>query len=193
MLKILAALTITAFVLASGPSAAQQPMDKLGVPGPVAFNGKEFSLAWMSNPSPTYIKQEYLPDGQDVKSYGEMFIIEAVTSGSSPASAAGAQVEALKKRKGSDPVVNYEIIQHPSSGDILLDFLISDASSGQIIVEWNAYRYTKQGKDGVALYAISTRGYGDGAKPFLANLKTSRPAAIKALADMTLPPLKPAP
>lgn len=184
-----------ALVLAQ-PVLAQSAADHLGVPGPVQFQGVDFGLAWTSNPSPTYFKQEYVPAGQKVEAYQDMFLIEAVTAGITPAAAASGMVEQLKQRKaGGDPLVNYEIVSNPDTGEILLDFLLSDSSTGTLIVEWNAYRYTALGggKDGIALYAISRRGYGDQAKDFLGGLKTMRPAAIAALAKMAVPTLKPTP
>src|SRR5690606_31522441 len=43
------------------PVHAQSPQERLGVPGPVVFQGTAFALAWSSNPSAGYFKQEYLP------------------------------------------------------------------------------------------------------------------------------------
>lgn len=184
-------------VMATGaatlPASAQSVQEMLGVPGPVRFQDTEFALAWSSRPFHNYIKQEYVPAGEAPEHFNQMFMIEADTD-TSPQAAASAQVDFLKKRKGSDPVVNYALIRNDATGEIILDFLISDASTGEAIVEWNAYRYAPLAEGGgVALYAISRRGYGDGAKPFLQGLKDSRHPAINALAAFDAPKLTPAP
>jgi hypothetical protein len=182
-----------AFVGATAlPASAQSVKEMLGVPGPVRFQDTEFALASTSRPFPNYIKQEYVPAGEEPEHFSQMFMIEADTK-ASPQAAVAAQVDMLKKRKGADPVVNYDLIRNDATGEIILDFLMSDASGGEVIVEWNAYRYAPLGaKGGVALYAISRRGYGDGAKPFLQGLKQNRHPAINALAAFDAPKLTPA-
>jgi hypothetical protein len=175
------------------PARAQPATDLLGVPGPISFQGTQFDLAWTSHPADGYFKQEYLPAGERLERFNQMFIIEALES-STPDAAAAAQVDMLEKRKGSDPVVNYAVLRNDAAGEIILDFILSDSSTGTDIVEWNAYRYAPlDGHRGVALYAISRRGYGEGTLDFLQELKQSRPPAIDALAAFDAPPLKPSP
>lgn len=167
------------------PATAQT--DAIGAPGPIVFEEVEFALAWTSNPSETYFKQEYVPAGQTVERFEDMFMIDVLTNGTSPEAAAAAMVQSLDQRKGSDPVVNYDVIRNDQTGEIILDFLLSDSSSGTMIVEWNAYRYAPLDK-GLVLYAISRRGYGeDGARALLAGLKERRQSAINTLAQMDVP------
>lgn len=171
------------------PAFAQSAKDMLGAPGPITFQDTQFALAWSANPSAGYFKQEYLPAGQKLERYDQMFMVEASRSGT-PEGAAAAKLAMLKKRKGSDPTVNWDIIRNNATGEIILDFILSEKD----IVEWNAYRYARLGKTGgIALYAISRRGYGDKARDFLVNLKQSRPLAIKALAAFVAPVLEPKP
>lgn len=182
----LAILAATLIALAM-PAAAQD--DAIGAPGPIVFEETQFDLVWTSHPTETYYKQEYVPDGQAVESYAEMFMIDLLTEGATPQSAAADMVAGLEQRKGSDPVVNFELLSNEATGEIILDFLLSDSSSGATIVEWNAYRYVPHG-EGLALFAISRRGYGnDGAVEFIGGLGEWRRASIEALATMELPQL----
>ena len=185
-------VVLTGFI--APPANAQAVEDMLGVPGPVDFQGTDFVLAWNSRPVPNYTKQEYVPAGETPERFNQMFMIEADTM-ASPEAAAAAQVDMLEKRKGSDPVVNYDLIRNDATGEIILDFLMSDAGTGTVIVEWNAYRYAPLARSGgVALYAISRRGYGeDGARAFLKAPKQNRPPATDALAAFDAPKLTPAP
>lgn len=165
--------------------------DVLGIPGPISLDGESYALAWSSQPSPSYRKQEYLPAGQQLASYTQMVMVEAMTGGATIQDAVAIKVDMLKQRKATDPLVNYDVIRNDSTGDMMLDFIMSDRSTGTLIVEWNAYRYTKL-DDGVALFAVSRRGYGDQAKAFLVGLKSMRPKTINALAKLTLPAVVPA-
>lgn len=171
------------------PATAFAQEDFFGVPGPIQFEGQDYALAWSSNPSKGYIKHEYVPSGQSVEAYDRMVIIETVEGAITPMQAAVAQIQSLEQRKASDPLVNHELIQNDSTGEIILDFLVSDLAANPTIVEWNAYRYSPlPGKDGVVLFAISQRGYGDdGGADFLGALPNARPRMIGALAAQPLP------
>jgi hypothetical protein len=188
MLLRLAAAVIASVSLVA-PVAAQEEL--LGIPGPIVFEETAFELAWTSHPAPAYYKQEYVPAGQVVESYAEMFMVDVLIEGQTPESAAATMIAGLEERKtNGDPVVNYDMISNDATGELILDFLISDTSSGEIIVEWNAYRYspTADGSGGLTLFAISRRGYGeDGATQFLEGLTGWRETSIQELAVMDLP------
>jgi len=180
-------------VMAVLPSTAQS--DMLGVPGPISFEGENYALAWTSKPSGNYVKQEYLPEGQRVETYEDMILVEAVIGNMTPMEAAAAKVQSLEARRGRDPVLNYDLLQNDATGEVLLDFLVSDLESSPIIVEWNAYRYQPlPGGDGVVLMGISRRGYDEaGGTSFMQVLGAMRSEAIKALTAMSFPEVSIAP
>lgn len=160
--------------------------DAVGAPGPFVLEGESFELAWTSHPTDTYYKQEYVPEGQSVEAYEQMFMVDVQTDGTSVGEAAGSMVDGLKQRQATDPVVNFALIENEATGEIILDFLLSDDSSGTVIVEWNAYRYVSL-EDGVAMFGISRRGYDEGASELLKGLKGWRMGTIEALAGLDLP------
>jgi hypothetical protein len=86
-------------------------------------------------------------------------------------------------------VANYDIRQNEATGEVLLDFLVSDLAADPVVVEWNGYRYAPLAEgEGVALFAISRRGYGeDGARSFMGGLSAMRGEAINALSALELP------
>ena len=188
MLRLAAAAIVSIGLV--GSAVAQEEM--LGIPGPITFEGTDFELAWTSHPSPTYYKQEYVPAGEAVESYIQMFMVDVLTDGQTPESAAAAMIAGLDERKANgDPVVNYDMISNEETGELILDFLLSDTSSGNIIVEWNAYRYSPSADGtGLTLFAISRRGYSEeGATEFLGALTSWRQTTIQELAVMELPPI----
>ena len=160
--------------------------DAVGAPGPFVLEGESFELAWTSHPTETFYKQEYLPQGQSLKAYEQMFMVDVLTNGLSVREAAGTMVDGLKERQENDPVVNFALIENETTGEIILDFVLSDDSSGTVIVEWNAYRYVPL-EDGVAMFGISRRGYDDRASELLRGLKSWRMGTIEALARLELP------
>lgn len=184
---------IAATLLLAAPALAQS--DQLGVPGPISFEDRAYELAWTAQPSDNYFKQEYVPEGQSVETYSEMVLVEAVAGAITPMQAAALQVQSLEARRGSDPVFNYDIIQNEATGEVLLDFLVSDLAADPVVIEWNAYRYVPLAEgEGVALFAVSRRGYGEeGARSFMGGLGAMRSAAIKALSAHDLPAIAIAP
>lgn len=184
------------FVLAAiSPALAQPVTDYLDVPGPIVLGDTSYDLAWSAKPAPDYTKQEYLPAGQTVDSFERMVIVEFLVGDATPASIAQSQVAMLEERKASDPLVNMDLLINDATGDVILDFVVSAAdANGDIIVEWNAYRYasatTSDGQSGGLLFAVSHRAYGDAdAKTFLADLATLRSEQIDLIAAAPLPAL----
>ncbi len=191
----LAASALVAMGLVTAPALAQDVADPLGVPGPIAFDGKEYLLAWSSQPTPDYTKQEYVPAGDSVETYDSMIMVEFIVADLTPLDMAAAQVDVLNERKASDPLVNMDLIQNDQTGEVLLDFIVSSRDqNGQTIVEWNAYRYasaeTTDGEMGGLLFAVSHRAYGDDAsRAFMTELSALRTEQLQALASAPLPAL----
>lgn len=189
-MKIRSTLAIAALAASLATAALAQAIDRLGVPGPISFGEQSYALAWSAEPSPGYVKQEYVPQGQTVEAYKQMILVERVAGSVKVADAVRAQTEMLNKRKGTDPLVNMDVIQNEATGEILLDFIVSDKNAkGDVIVEWNGYRYAPlKAGEGVVLFGVSNRATGiEEARTFLTNLKTTRPATIKALTEAPIP------
>lgn len=178
---------IFALIMMATPAAAQV-VDYLGVPGPIELGGKSYELAWSSKPSETYTKQEYVPAGQKVETYSQMVLVERVTGDVKVIDVVRSQMDMLEKRKGTDPLVHYEILQKNATKEVVLDFLVSAKDTkGEYVIEWNLYRYAPM-KSGVLLFAVSHRAYGnDNAKAFLGGLKALRTAQTGALLKADLP------
>jgi hypothetical protein len=171
---------IFGLILMAAPASAQV-VDYLGVPGPIELGGRSYELAWSSKPSDNYVKQEYVPSGQAIETYDQMVLLDRVTGDVKVINAVESQIEMLQKRKGTDPLVNFEVLQKNATGEVVIDFLVSAKDSkGEYIVEWNLYRYAPA-KSGVLLFAVSHRAYGsENSKAFLGGLKQLRTAQTGA-------------
>ena len=191
----LAAGGLLLFLIAQ-PAWSDEAVDRLSVPGPITFNAASYRLSWSSHPSPYYYKQEYLPTGQTSDHFERMLLVEAIAQGADVSGVVSAQVNRLKRRKATDPTVNFAILKNPKNGEVILDFVLSDDNDKTgYVVEWNAYRFTslkdKDGNSGVLLFGISRRAYGDASTEFLRGLKAARLTEIDALAKYPLPVVRP--
>jgi hypothetical protein len=189
-------LLLLVSILATGFSPKKEPVkDYLNIPGPISFNSTDFKLAWSSNPTATYFKQEYVPAGEVVERYNQMIMVEAVYGNLTVQDAVRAQVNVIQQRKKTDKVAQYQVIENPDTGEIILDFLMSAGTKKALnIVEWNAYRYQafedEKGRKGILLFAISRRGHDDNITAFLKNLKDERIPMINLLGQYELPAVK---
>jgi hypothetical protein len=169
---------------------AQTVTDYLAVPGPIRFDGIEHRLAWTSNPSSGYYKQEYLPPGQALTRFREMILIELIVAGTDPAAAVASRVRIVNQRRDYDPTANIAVIRNAEKGEFIVDFVLgAPAVRGDALIEWSAYRYVPY-KRGVLMFGVSRRAYGDGRATFLTNLKTVRPAIIAELAKLQMPAIR---
>lgn len=184
------------WVLIAAPALAQDKTDRLGVPGPLKVGGESYTLVWSSQPTADYFKQQYLPSGQKLESYKSMVIVEFLATDRPMAEVVAAQTNMIRERKaGNDPVANFAVFENPSTGEVLLDFILSARDQrGEYIVEWNGYRYVEaefKGRRGVLLFALSERAYGNQAsEQFLRELATFKKARIQALTTASRPELK---
>lgn len=188
----LAALQLAFGCALAGTRAARaQPVtDYLAVPGPIRFDGIEHRLAWTSNPSSGYYKQEYLPAGQALTRFREMILIELIVAGTDPAAAVASRVRIVNQRRDFDPTANIAVIKNAEKGEFIVDFVLgAPAVRGDALIEWSAYRYVPY-KRGVLMFGVSRRAYGDGRGTFLSNLKTVRPAIIAELAKLQMPAIR---
>jgi len=187
----LAALAFT--LLATLASVGQARSAETAPAARLAFADVTYHLAWHSEPAPDYAKYEYLPQDEELPHYRNMLLLERLTNGMGVADVVRSQVEFLNQRKESDPVVNHRLINNESTGEYLLDFVLSgETQDGEAIIEWNAYRYSPwrsaDGTQGVQLYGYSARAYGDDdGRDFLINLRETRPQIIQALASASVP------
>ena len=169
--------------------------DWLGVPGPISFENKSFGLSWSSHPAPNFYKQEYLVKGEPADNYKTMILIDIVTGRTNVRNTVAAKLDELKKMKETNPVINYEAIDNPATGEYMIDFLLTaNAPNGTItIVERNVYRYKaftdKKGNKGIMLFGVSTRGYGTDVTKFLTGLKANRKDGMNKVAAYKMPEL----
>lgn len=166
----------------------------LQVDGPIIFDKTSFHLAWTSHPASNFYKQEYIPKTEVLSKFNRMVLIDLVTGNQNLRDVVGAKISELKRMQQTNPVVNYEVMENKATGEIMLDFLLSQNSpDGRTIqiLERNVYRYKKftdrRGNAGVLLFGISTRSYGDEVNSFLTALKSNRKILIKSVSEFEMP------
>ena len=173
--------------------SSKEMKDYLGIPGPVSFNNKSYSLSWSSHPAPNFYKHEYIGKGDEVEKFHDMILIDVMTGNLQLKDIVTAKIEELKKIKAQNPVVNYQLLDNSKTGEYMIDFILTaNGNDGKMnIAEHNIYRYKKfadnVGHNGVLLFGVSARSYGNEIGPFLNGLKTTKNDLIKQVAQYSIP------
>ncbi len=89
-------------LLISYMSVSDDITDRIGVKGPLEFNGISFNLAWSDQPRDNYYIQEYLPPGENVESFEQMMTIHLFVTDMNVYEAVQQQGKELTSRKKSD-------------------------------------------------------------------------------------------
>lgn len=179
------------FFVSFSLNESDQATDFLGIGKKLKFNNKEFNLAWSSNPTSGYYKQEYLLDSSTVENYNEMILVEALKGKLSTKDAVETKVVELKKMKEKNPMINWNVYQN--NNEHIIDFVISD---GATVYEWNLYRYSTV-KDSKRNKFLVMRAYSykdklytnEDLKPFFNRIVENRDDYIKKLSELEIPRL----
>ncbi len=180
------------FFIISSFGQTTKPTEYLGVAGPVSFDGNSYNLTWTSHPADNYYKQEYLLKGDTIETFKKLIMLEVITGKLKLKEIVALKVAELKKMKASNPIAQYEIFEKKE--EIILDFLISENTpDGKLVslVERNVYRYKSitdtNGHQGILLFGVSERSYGNDIDQFFPNFKVHRFDTITSVGAFELP------
>lgn len=169
---------------------AQSATEYFSVGNPIKFCGTKFSLAWSANPQKNYFIQEYLPQGETLEHYNQMFTVSVVFWDRTPLEAVQAKVAELEQRKKSDPITNYVVAEN--NGEHILEFIVSDSNNGNVnTVEVNIHYYkqiTINGRKASVLEFYSTRAYGDDITEFIQSIPDKRNSWYEGMIKLKLNP-----
>ena len=185
-------LFIFSVLFMSFTMSKDNPIDRIGVTGPLMFNQVSYNLAWSDRPRDTYYIQEYLPEGENVNSFSQMLTIHLFDVDITIEDAVKKKINELENRIKTDATCNYEVYKSPDGKEIIVDFTLGESKNNEMtIAEFNIYRYRNielgNNKNGLLVYAYSKRSYGDGITPFLKNLKDEKINYLNEMALTSIP------
>lgn len=158
----------------------------------IDFDGAKYNLAWSHPPQQgVYYIQEYMPDGQIIDQYEDIFILDLYKDANSTVEGeVKEKTDWMKKRKASDPLSVYKVSQSPDNNEYIVDLIVSDGNT----VEWNVIRYTEYKENGkragVRTFTMSKRGY-EGMEVFVNKMMKRKPALMKEFYKLSFPEIKP--
>lgn len=148
-------------------------------PERVRFEGQTLVLA-SSNAGAEGSVREFIPEGEKLASWTRLAALREYPKLDDPMAVGQNVLRQLKERY---PDANSAIIRNPSTGEVIVDFLVT--SPDQKFMEFNIFKYTRKPGAGLSCQQYALRAYGD-PRAFLVELKSRRKALIDAMAKTGL-------
>lgn len=145
-------------------------------PQSVTFDNQTLELAWQGGTAeePIY---EYIPAGENFETWTHLASIREYHAIDDWKALAEGTIQAVKQNYPGAPT---QILENPTSGDVMIDFLVGPPDGS--FVEYNVFQYSKRPAGGTVAQQYALRAYGDTAK-FLKDLEATRERVLNEMAD----------
>lgn len=141
----------------------------------LAFDGKRLVHAAQGQ-TPVERWREFVPAGEAIARWTRLASIREYPGHTDPKALASGLLRALKQQNPDAPS---SIIQHPVSGEVIVDFVTWPRD--RAFTEFNLFRYGRREGGGVVAQQYALRVYGD-ATAFLRGLKAERVRLVDLMA-----------
>ena len=169
---------------------AQTATEYFNVGNLIKYCGTKFSLVWSAHPQENYFVQEYLPEGESLEHYNQMFTVSVIFWDRTPLEAVQAKITELEERKKADPITQYLVVEN--NGEYILEFLVGDSSNGMMyLVELDIHHYRQMkinGRNASVLSFYSCRAYGDDIIPFIQSISEKRNYWYEGMSKLKINP-----
>lgn len=148
-------------------SAPVEVIDRLTVPGPLAFNENEYFLTWSKQNSATWAQQQYILRDDDFNNYKELINLSYFDKEIDLETAVKQKVEYVEKRKErtQDKYSFVGVTESPDGKEIIVDYLVTVVpQEGESYAEYNIDRFKNfdvNGKKSFLIFSYSKRIAGD--------------------------------
>ncbi|WP_374440763.1 hypothetical protein [Epilithonimonas sp.] len=172
-----------------------QIVERICLNGPLEFNKTEFNLVWSQKPQDNYYVQEYIPKNETVDRFNELITVNVFLVNNTVQNAVQQKIENLNKRKETDKLCNYNIIESPDGKEFILDCLLSLEKDNKLnTVEFIIYRYKQieleNHKKALLIYSYSKRSYDEHIPEFLKHLAVEKTDLLNVMISKDLPEIK---
>ena len=99
-------LSIIISLLSCLSLSAQSATEYFNVGNPIKYCGTKYSLVWSAQPQENYFVQEYLPKGETLEHYNQMFTVSVIFWDRTPLEAIQAKIAELEERKNRIQLLN---------------------------------------------------------------------------------------
>ena len=184
---------LLSLMLLVGPTTDPPIVERLGVKGPIIFDGISYELVWTNTRDGNFYIQEYIPRGQKLETYTQMITLSLLRKETPLSVVTLERMNQLEARKKSHALCQYSLIESPDSKEYILDFITSETDGNGIkTVSFTISRYQEieiHNKPALLQLAYTQRATGDGVEGMLRSVAANRAHLVSAMAETAMPTL----
>lgn len=169
----------------------QQVTDRLGIAGPVEFNGTEFFLSWSKQNSKLLYLQQFLPRDERIEEFNQLLNFSYLNKDIEIEEAVRQKVAQIQKMQEAMKNTILNVTESPDGKEFIIDYtLVETPEKGNAFLEYNVNRFKKTGADSKALLvlAYSKRIYGD-TRSAAKMITKERNGLMTAMIEYKVPPI----
>lgn len=143
---------------------SQEITDRIGVPGPIEFNGTEFLLSWSKQNSKLLYLQQFLPRDEKIENFNQLLNFSYLNKDIELEEAVRQKVAQVQKLQENMKNTIVNVTESPDGKEFIIDYTLAETpEKGNAFLEYNINRFKKTGTDNKSLLvlAYSKRIYGD--------------------------------
>ena len=168
-------LRLALAVVLAGLAWPALALDTLPASRALTFDGKRLVRA-ADGTTPVERWREFIPEGESLERWTRLASIREYPTHADVKPFAGELLRALKR---SYPDAPSSILENPTTGEVMVDFIVWPQD--RAFTEFNLFRYRKREGGGVVAQQYALRVYGD-ATAFLRGLKAERTRLLDVMA-----------
>ncbi|MEX2114893.1 MAG: hypothetical protein WD845_16995 [Pirellulales bacterium] len=142
----------------------------------VRFDGHLLDLA-SQDETPGQSLKEYIPAGETLEHWTKLAAIREYDALDDPKPVVGEFLQQLKKQYPESPC---SVIENPTTGEVIIDFVVWPADAS--FVEFNVFKYQKRTGGGLIAEQYALREYQD-AEGFLKGLRPVRERLVELMTE----------
>ncbi len=188
-------LCLATIVLMSFSTLQKEPLDKVGVKGPIIFNNARFHLTKSEKTNMDYFVQKYMPMYQTLERFYEFITVNVLIRNLSLEDAVKQKAGELNKRMETDKVCNYSITKGTDGRESVVDYVLSTENNGELTdVEFTISRYKEielqDHTKAILIYSYTKAAKGRDIIDFFTNLPKDRKKFLDLVNLQELPKIR---
>ena len=191
-------LLIFFFVITASFSirAQNNTMERLGIPGPISFDGTKYNFLRALNQNEGSYYQEYVPDKETTDNYNQMLIYKLFFSDWSVREFAENKMHQIEQFKNTDSISTSRMFHNADSSEWIVDYFLGEYTNDKKLsgVDYYIYRYKKikLGYDSNAILAFVYNRHSNGKDPvhFLEEANKQKNYYLYKIGSTELPKIK---
>jgi len=184
-------------VIATNNAFAQNNIiERLGIPGPLKFDGTNYYLLRATKQNEVTYYQEYVPDNETSDNYNQMLICKLFVTDWSVEDVAKHKMSQITQLKKTDTISTARIFKSPDGNEFIVDYFLGEYTKENKLsgVEYYIYRYKRikleNDSDAVFAFVYTRHSNGNNLQHFLTEVNSQKRDYVNKMSSAEIPIIK---